>query len=77
MTERQKATTTPRGVQVLAGLFLGLVPGLLLVLIAQFVITGEAQLTVGTAGLWLAAAGGGTGLLIAYRRSRRDRQGRQ
>jgi hypothetical protein len=67
MTESQATPTGRRVTLPLAGLLLGLAPGVLLILAAQFAISGEPQLTVGTVGMWLAAAGGANGLLMAIR----------
>lgn len=53
-----------------AGAILGAVPGLILVLIAQFVVRGEPQLTVGVAGIWLAIVGAVVGLSVALVRTR-------
>jgi hypothetical protein len=44
------------------GAAVGVLPGAGLVLLAQFVITGELQLTVGAAGIVLAAIG----LVVGY-----------
>ena len=57
--------------QVLVGMVLGALPGLVLVLVAQYLVEGEVQLTVGVAGIWLAVAGGVVGLVLALRRRRR------
>jgi hypothetical protein len=51
---------------------LGAAPGLVLVLLAQFVIDGEMQLTVGAPGILLAVAGALVGLVYGSRR-RADR----
>jgi hypothetical protein len=51
-------------------------PGVLLLLIAQFGIEGEQQLTVGVAGLWLTVIGAAVGVVLLARRIRRDRTGR-
>jgi hypothetical protein len=54
--------------QVLVGMVLGALPGLVLVLVAQYLVEGEVQLTVGVAGIWLAVVGGVVGLVLALRR---------
>jgi hypothetical protein len=61
---------------ILAFPLLGALPGLMLVLIAQFAIEGEQQLTVGVAGMWFAAVGAVAGMVIAGRRIWRDRTNR-
>lgn len=53
---------------------IGATPGVVLVLLAQFVVTGEMQLTVGAPGLLLAVVGGVTGLVVGFVR-RPDRPG--
>jgi hypothetical protein len=55
-------------VRALVGAVLGALPGLLLVLVAQFGIEGEMQLTIGVWGIWLAVAGALIGLVIGLRR---------
>lgn len=63
---------------VLFAMLIGAAPGLVLVLLAQFVISGEMQLTVGAPGMLLAVAGGAAGLVLGLRRARRaDRPSRQ
>lgn len=52
-------------IQALTGMTIGAMPGVILVLLAQFVIEGEMQLTVGAPGILLAIAGGLAGLIIA------------
>lgn len=71
MTTPRGATPTPRRwTQLLAGLGLGALPGVLLVLVAQFAVTGEPQLTVGVAGMWLAVLGAVAGFVVALLRTR-------
>lgn len=48
----------------MAGLVIGALPGVILVLLAQFVIEGEMQLTVGAPGILLAIAGAIIGLVV-------------
>lgn len=67
--------STPRWMRLLVGVLLGALPGVLLVLVAQFLVNGEPQLTVGVAGMWLAAAGALAGVIVALRRTRKQRQG--
>jgi hypothetical protein len=69
-TPRRVAPMPRRWKQLLAGLVLGVLPGVLLVLVAQFVVTGEPQLTVGVAGMWLAAVGAVAGFVVALLRTR-------
>lgn len=52
-------------------MLIGAVPGLILVLLAQFVIKGEMQLTVGAPGILLAIAGAIIGFVIGLTRSSR------
>lgn len=54
----------------LAGLLIGATPGVLLMLLAEFVIEGEMQLTVGAPGLILAVVGAVAGLLVGSLRAR-------
>ncbi|HEX2259617.1 MAG TPA: hypothetical protein VHJ40_07725 [Actinomycetota bacterium] len=49
----------------------GAIPGLILVLLAQFVIEGEMQLTVGAPGTLLAIAGALVGFTVGLRRAAR------
>lgn len=51
-----------RATRALRGAVVGALPGVALVLIAQFAIDGEMQLTVGAPGLLLAVAGAVLGL---------------
>jgi hypothetical protein len=74
MTDRP--LSTQRWMPLLVGVLLGALPGVLLVLVAQFLVNGEPQLTVGVAGMWLAAAGALAGVIVALRRTRKQRQGR-
>lgn len=55
----------------LAGMLIGATPGVLLVLLAQFVIEGEMQLTVGAPGIILAPVGAVVGLIVGIVRARR------
>ena len=55
---------------------IGAVPGLILVLLAQFVIKGEMQLTVGAPGILLAIAGAIVGLIVGLARKSRRPVGR-
>lgn len=48
----------------LLGAVIGAAPGLILVLLAQFVIDGEMQLTVGAPGILLAAGGAIAGFVV-------------
>jgi hypothetical protein len=58
--------------RALLGMVIGAVPGLILVLLAQFVIKGEMQLTVGAPGILLAIAGAVIGFVVGLMwRSRR------
>jgi hypothetical protein len=54
------------------GAVIGAVPGVILVLLAQFVIEGEMQLTVGAPGILLAAVGGIAGFAVGWRRTARE-----
>jgi hypothetical protein len=74
MTDRP--LSTQRGVPLLVGALLGALPGVLLILVAPFLVNGEPQLTVGVAGMWLAAAGALAGVIVALRRTRKQRHGR-
>lgn len=60
----------------LAGMLIGAAPGVLLVLLAEFVVDGEMQLTVGAPGLLLTAIGAVVGLIVGSQRARGDRIGR-
>jgi hypothetical protein len=51
--------------------FVGAIPGLILVFLAQFVIEGEMQLTVGAPGILLAIAGTLVGFVLGLRRAAR------
>ena len=73
MTEHHATHPSRRGARLLVGLVLGLAPGVLLILLAQFAISGEQELTVGTAGMWLAAAGALIGPVAALRSGRTSR----
>ncbi|MDQ4145337.1 MAG: hypothetical protein M3198_16670 [Actinomycetota bacterium] len=46
----------------------GVIPGLLLILLARFVIQGEMQLTVGAPAILLAIVGGLAGFILAFRK---------
>jgi hypothetical protein len=61
-------TSLGRGV---AGAVVGAVPGLILFLVAEFVIEGELQLTVGAPGIMLAVAGAVVGFVVGWRSRRR------
>lgn len=50
---------------------IGAIPGLILVLLAQFVIEGEMQLTVGAPGIMLAIVGALAGLILGLTRGAR------
>ena len=52
-----------------AGAVIGAAPGLILVFLAEFVIEGEMQLTIGAPGILLAAAGAVTGFVLGLKRS--------
>lgn len=71
MTTPHPPARPPSWLAVLGGLLLGALPGLVLVGIAQWVIDGEQQLTVGTGGMWLALLGGIAGAVGAVRRARK------
>ena len=49
----------------------GAIPGLILILLAQFVIEGEMQLTVGAPGILLAIAGALVGFVLGLRKAAR------
>lgn len=51
------------------GAVIGAVPGTVMVLLAQFVINGEMQLTVGAPGILLAAVGAIVGFVVAVSKS--------
>lgn len=55
----------------IAGAVIGAIPGVILILLAEFVIEGEAQLSVGAPGIMLAAAGAVAGFVIGLRSGRR------
>jgi hypothetical protein len=57
-----------RFVNGLLGMVIGAVPGVILVLIAQFVIKGEWQLTIGAPGLVLAGVGAIVGFILGASR---------
>ena len=50
------------------GAIIGVTPGLILVLLAQFVIEGEWQLTVGASGVLLGGAGALAGFVLGLSR---------
>jgi hypothetical protein len=50
------------------GAIIGVTPGLILVLLAQFVIEGEWQLTVGAAGVLLGGGGAVVGFVLGLSR---------
>ena len=52
-----------------SGAVIGAAPGLILVFLAEFVIEGEMQLTIGAPGLLLAAAGAVIGFVLGWNRS--------
>jgi hypothetical protein len=54
------------------GAVIGAVPGLILVLLAEYVIEGEMQLTIGAPGFALAIGGALAGLVVGL--SRRGRK---
>ncbi len=58
------------GRSAMAGMLIGATPGVLLVLLAEFVIDGEMQLTVGAPGLILAVVGAVAGLVVGSLRAR-------
>lgn len=60
---------------VLAGMLIGATPGVLLVLLAEYVIDGEMQLTVGAPGIILAVIGAVAGLVVGGLRARRRNGG--
>lgn len=60
-------------VAALTGMLIGATPGAILVLLAQFVIEGEMQLTIGAPGMLLAVAGGVAGIIVATLRHKRHR----
>lgn len=55
----------------IVGALLGALPGFVLILIAEYAIEGEVQLTVGVGGIWLAVAGALVGLILGLRGQRR------
>ena len=58
------------------GAAIGAAPGVVLVLLAQFVIKGEMQLTIGAPGIVVAAVGSIVGFIVGWGRSaRRPNQG--
>jgi hypothetical protein len=57
--------------RAIAGAVIGATPGVILVLLAQFVIKGELQLTVGAPGILLAVAGAIAGFAVGLRTSPR------
>lgn len=60
----------------LVGMLIGAAPGAILVLLAQYVIAGEMQLTVGAPGIVLAVIGAAAGLVLGGLRAWRQRAGR-
>jgi hypothetical protein len=52
------------------GALVGATPGILLVLLAQFVISGELQLTVGAPGIMIAVLGLVVGFGVGFRSGR-------
>lgn len=46
---------------------IGALPGVVLILIAQFLIQGEMQLSVGVPAIWIALAGAGVGFALGLR----------
>jgi hypothetical protein len=75
MTMADGSLSTQRWMRLLVGALFGALPGVLLVLVAQFLVNGEPQLTVGVAGMWLAVAGALAGVIVALRRKHERRQG--
>lgn len=63
---------TWRPVRLLLYALAGATPGLLMVLVAQFLIEAEMQLTVGAPGFVLAAIGAVVGFLLGLRWRRTD-----
>ena len=57
--------------RAIAGAAIGALPGVILVLLAQFVIKGEMQLTVGAPGIMLAVVGAVAGFAVGLRTSPR------
>ena len=57
--------------RAIAGAAIGAMPGVVLVLLAQFVIKGEMQLTVGAPGIVLAVVGAVAGFVVGLRISPR------
>jgi hypothetical protein len=51
------------------GAVIGAAPGLILVFLAEFVIEGEMQLTLGAPGILLAVAGAVIGFVLGLKRS--------
>ena len=57
--------------RAIAGAAIGAMPGVILVLLAQFVIKGEMQLTVGAPGILLAVAGAVAGFAVGLQTNHR------
>jgi hypothetical protein len=51
-----------------SGAVIGAAPGLILVFLAEFVIEGEMQLTIGAPGILLAVAGAVIGFVLGWNR---------
>lgn len=71
-TTRTGRRMAPVASRALLGTLIGAAPGAALVLVAQFLIDGEMQLTVGAPGILLGAAGGLAGLVIGARQGLDD-----
>jgi hypothetical protein len=54
--------------RAVAGAVVGALPGVILVLLAQFVINGEWQLTIGAPGILIAVFGAILGAFVGSRR---------
>ena len=57
--------------RAIAGAAIGAAPGVILVLLAQFVIKGELQLTIGAPGILLTVIGAIAGFLVGWQTSPR------
>ena len=56
----------------LLGAVVGALPGIIIVLIAQFVIVGEMQLSIGAPGILIAIAGAVAGAVFGFMRPPRQ-----
>lgn len=74
-TDRANRPWTKLALSALAGMLAGAAPGTMLVLLAEFVVDGEMQLTVGAPGLLLAAVGAAAGVVVGTVRARRGGAG--